>query len=769
MIDSDTLRVMKENQKFFGLSTTFKTYTPFPFGSLDQTSSRQGMEDKDFYWLENYLKTGNGNLRSLWDKGVALYTAPIGKTIVYFFFYYINATNYAAVFLNDGTAIQVNSLTGAQTAISSTTNTFYQGTGFPATGQWGNQYLIISNNNTVNDYWIWDGNLLYTSGTLAPQITITNGGSGYISAPMVVAYGGSGSGATFSATVSNGFVTNVILTNAGEGYSVGDSVQVYFSGGGANAGIALQAVLGATSVGVVVITVPGSGYTDGTYALAFSGGGGGGGSGAAGTYTVLGTIVVSAAITTGGSGYTSTPTVAFPSGGGSGAAGTVSLVSAGVSSVTIISGGTGLTAAPTLTFSGGGGSGATASATISAGVITSVTVTNAGSGYTSTPAINAQTGLNTSASATVSLMPFGISGSSLETYQQRVWLPFPHQTGTIINSGKMNISAPGSVTDFATSDGGVLYTSTDSFLRYQYTNIKQSNGYLYPIADSSISVISGVTTSGTPTTTTFNYQNTDPQTGTIWRDSVQAYSRAIIFANVFGVYGIYGGAVTKISQKIDNIFQNAIFPPTGSALTPSAATANIYNNKVFLMLMTLQDPFTLAYRNALIGWNEKDWFVASQSIALKFIGTQEVNSNMVAWGTDGSGLFPLFQTPSTSIQKIISTKLYGQGAFIAQKQAQGLYLQTQDHSSVGVTFNSISIDAEHGSYSIPNIPFTMTGMIPYYPIDSRQTGDVPGVNLGLTLTSTSSDYTVNYIGMGYIDVASIAMSSDTINGNLITE
>lgn len=767
MITKEALRIMEANDKFFGLEKSFKTYTPFPFGSIDQLASRQGMADQDFNWLENYIKTGNGELRTLWDKGNALYTVPVGKSIVYFFFYYINATNYAAVFLNDGTAIQVNSTTGAQTVISSAAGTFYQGTGFPACGQWGNQYLILANNNTVNDYWIWDGTLLYSSSSLAPQVTITNSGSGYTSAPTVTAFGGSGTGATFSATVSNGFVTNVKVTNAGSGYKVGEAVLVYFSGGGSDAGVALTAVLGSTSVGSVVITAAGTGYTDGSYALAFSGGGGG--TGAAGTFVVAGTVVVSATITSGGSGYTSTPTVSFAAGMGTGAVGIVLLVSAGVASVSIISGGTGLTSAPTLSFSGGGGSGAVAVATLSAGVINSVTVTNAGSGYTSTPVITVQTGLNKAASATVGLMPFGISGSSVETYQQRVWLPFPHQTGTIVNSGRYNVSAPGSVTDFATSDGGVFFTSTDSFLRYQYTNVKQSNGYLYFIADSSVSVVSGVTTSGNPTTTTFSYQNTDPQTGTVWRDSVQAYSRAIVFANVFGVYGIYGGTVTKISQKIDNIFQTAIFPPNATALTPSSATANIFNNKVFLLLMTIQDPFTFEHRNALIGWNEKDWLVASQSVALKFIGTQEVNSNMVAWGTDGNALYPLFQTPSTAIQKIVSTKLYGQGAFIVQKQAQGLYLQTQDYSGVGVTFSSITIDSEHGSYAMPNVPFTLKGVAPYYPIDSRETGDIPGVNLGLTLTSTSSDYTINYIGVGYIDIASIAMNSDNINGNITTE
>ena len=767
MIDPNLDRVMRQANKDFGLPNSFKTYSPFPFGSIDQNSSRQGMADQDFYWIENYIKTGNGQMRALWDKGVALYTAPSGKTIVYFFFYYISSISYVMIFLSDGTATQVNTSTGAQTLITSPGSPFYSGSQLPACGQWGSQYLIIANNNTVNDYWVWDGTVLYSSGTLSPQVTVTNSGSGYASPPTVTAYGGTGSGAAFTATVTNGYVTNISITNAGSGWKNNETVQVYLSGGGGDTGVALTAVLGSTSVNSVVITSGGTGFTGGPFALSFSGGGGG--SGAAGTYTVSGGAVVSATITSGGSGYTSTPTVSFPSGGGSGAVGVVSLVAAGVASITVVSGGTNLASTPTVTFSGGGGSGATAVANLSSGVITSVSVTNAGSGYTSTPVITTSSGLNKAASATVGLMPFGVSGNSLETYLGRVWLLFPHQSGTIVNSCRFNVSSPGSATDFSPSSGALLYTSTDSFLRYQYTNVKQSNGYLYLLADSSVSVISNVTTGGSPTITTFSYQNTDPQTGTTWRDSVQSYSRSIMFANIFGIYSIYGGAVVKLSKKIDNIFQDAIFPPTGAAITPSSAIANIFNNKISLTLMTIKDPFTSTYRNALISWDEKDWAVASQSINLTFIGSQEVNSNMIAWGTDGNGLYPLFQTPSQAITKKISTKLYGQNSFIIQKQALGMYLQTQDFSNSGVTFSGVTVDTEHGLYSIPNMPFTVNGAAPYYAIDSRTTGDIPAINLGLTLTSTSANYTINYLGMGYIDLDSIALSSDAIIGNITTE
>lgn len=71
-----------------------------------------------------------------------------------------------------------------------------------------------------------------------------------------------------------------------------------------------------SSIHSITLTAAGSGYTDGTYALSFTGGGG---TGAAGTYTVSGNVVTSISLTSEGSGYTSPPTIGFPSGGGTGA------------------------------------------------------------------------------------------------------------------------------------------------------------------------------------------------------------------------------------------------------------------------------------------------------------------------------------------------------------------------------------------------------------------------------------------------------------------
>lgn len=64
--------------------------------------------------------------------------------------------------------------------------------------------------------------------------------------------------------------------------------------------------------------------------------------------------------------------------------GTEAVLDVGLTGIATTTGGTGYTSAPTVTISGGGGTGATADAVISGGVIVGYTLTNAGSGYGST-------------------------------------------------------------------------------------------------------------------------------------------------------------------------------------------------------------------------------------------------------------------------------------------------------------------------------------------------------------------------------------------------
>lgn len=79
-----------------------------------------------------------------------------------------------------------------------------------------------------------------TSGSLA-AISLTDGGSGYTSAPAVAITGGGGSGAAATAIVSGGEVTGFNITNPGSGYTTAPTIALT-GGGGADA--AATAVLG---------------------------------------------------------------------------------------------------------------------------------------------------------------------------------------------------------------------------------------------------------------------------------------------------------------------------------------------------------------------------------------------------------------------------------------------------------------------------------------------------------------------------------------------
>lgn len=70
------------------------------------------------------------------------------------------------------------------------------------------------------------------------------------------------------------------------------------------------------------------------------------------------------AVTSGGSGYTSAPTVTLTGGGGSGATAVALLDDDGVVAINITNPGSGYTSAPTVGFTGGSGSGAAATASV---------------------------------------------------------------------------------------------------------------------------------------------------------------------------------------------------------------------------------------------------------------------------------------------------------------------------------------------------------------------------------------------------------------------
>jgi hypothetical protein len=561
-----------------------------------------------------------------------------------FYHYNIGSTSYAAVFLSDGSCVQVNILTGATTTIGSS-GTFYNGNNLPACSQWGSQYLVIVCNlgSNTSGYYIWDGSLLYKNGTLAPITTLLNTGSGYATAPSITVTGGSGSGATFVPSMANGQVVSVKMTNPGSGYAITDNIYLSFSGGSPTSGV--------------------------------------------------------------------------------------------ISYVTIINGGSGFTSAPTIGFTGGGGSGATATATVSQGSVTGITITAAGTGYTSTPTVTftgggGGTGLvayaqvSTVGGASVTLMPYGVAGTAVETYQQRVW---------VVNGGQVLFTAPNSISNFATSAGGGVITSTDSFLKTNYINLKQANGFLYLIADSSINVLSNVTTSGTTTiTTTFNNTNSDPQVGSPYRDSIIAFGRAIMLMNTSGIYTLFGGAAEKVSDKLDGIFASATFSSSNVA-QPVSAMATIFGIKLYFLLMPgAIDPFSNTSRPVMMTWDGKKWFITSQESNLTYISTQEINSILNVWGTDGTNLFQLFVNPSSSLVKKGKSKLWSGSTYLVYKKALRAYMQAYDNIGLGY---SVAITLENNAGFGTNLSLSGNSTITWVNNSKLPVQFVNNLNLPVTFVT----------------------------------
>ncbi len=935
-------------QQALGLPEGFKAYTAFPFGGINQHDSPPAIEDSEFVWLENFLHLGAGYLRTAWDKGTPLYTATGGLTIINFFFYNIGPAYYSAVFLSDGSAVQVAYPTGTITQIGPV-GTFFSAlnpTFIPACSQWGTALLLISNSNTTNDYWIWDGSLLYTAGGASPNLpsvtapngtVLTSSGANYSTSPNVTAYGGRGSGIALQAQVVNCELVNVQIVNPGAGYQIGDQVQLGFSDGGSDDGAIIVGNLNPTPLSCVDITSGGSGYTVAT--VAFSGGGvggtiasvrvtqqgqyfnptrptltvtggggfgaflvatghfgglgnslffwtgvsivnpgfgytstptivvsggnpeivgaavatiGTGGSQATGTVQILGGMVVGVTITSpgsgyvaapivtitgdgtgatanaelvatfitggavlvAGSGYTFAPNISFVGGGGAGATGTVQLVGTSIARINLTAGGSGYTTVPTISFNGGGGgSGATATAIIANGAVVAINLTGAGSGYTTnvqvaisgpgvgagaqaifvptsisqiimasygfgytnSPAVQITPGANNSAYGFITLMPYGVSGLAIETFGSRVWIGNPAQPNYVTPplGGNFAVTAPESLWDFATSDGGLLFTSSASFLQTQYVGIKQSNGYLYFLGDGSVSVVSNVQATPNQATltvsTTFSYQNTDPQTGLSYRDAMQAFGRSLLVVNNTGVYALYGGQMTKVSQKIDKIFATAVFPPAVGAITPTASIATIFDIKHYLLSMTVIDPDTNLQRNVMVVWNDSDWTIASQTAALTFIGAQKINSDFLAWGTDGNALYPLFSAPSTTLTKRLDTKFYGMDTGIIIKDLVSVWLQGQDLSQSQVGINATidfivsglaiqspeDMSVESGIYDVLFKQPSFPAPPPFWPVWGAGTGGLPFCTIGARLTTTSPDFALSNLTLGYLPRASI--------------
>lgn len=707
------------------------------FQGVNTSTTRPGVRDEQCAWIDGFFPIAPGNLRTLYGIGDVLFEATGGNVIVCFYFYNLGSNPYVVIFQSDGSAIQVNTNTAVATTILAAGTITLPNINNLGISQSGSKYLIIVANQ-ANGYFLWDGSLLYTAGTLSPQITITNPGSAYVSAPAVVFSGGSGNGAAAIAHIGGGFVTNITLTNPGSGYRVGDEPTITLVGGQqGGTGANLTAVLGSTGAGsgatfTVGLTQISSGPLTGSFEITsvnVTNGGSNYSSFTTLTVAVLtGSQLTPASLTpnmTGGviTSVTINNTGVFggtPTGGGGISPPTFSITANDnglftVVSVTVNSGGSNYSPSTIITATGGGSpiSQASLRPTIVGGVITSVQILNGGVYGSNTPPTLAVTDSVVTATAVCSIMPFGIQGTAVQTYQGRSW---------VFNGNVFNFTAPGSVTDFSTSNGGGSQQSADSNLRIGYIQAVQTNGFLFVLGDSSMNYISGVQTAGTPPTTTYTYNNSDPEIGTPYPACVTTVGQEILIANSTGIFVSTGGAFQKISMAMDGVYNTV--PATNFNSNPfsgfqlSAAKATIFGKRVWMVLVPIVNPVLNTVVNQLLMFSgdQKIWFSSQQDSAgsnLTFIQGQEINSVYTAWGTNGTFLFPLFNRPVDTLAKIVESKFwFDPGGYESYKSTNRFWSVWQCYDTtttqIDVGIDGIGIDG-NGNQFATAAQYTITG------------------------------------------------------------
>jgi hypothetical protein len=91
-----------------------------------------------------------------------------------------------------------------------------------------------------------------------------------------------------------------------------------------------------------------------------------------------------------------------------------------------------------------------------------------------------------------------------------------------------------------------------------------------------------------------------------------------------------------------------------------------------MLLLPVVDQYTGLLTTKLLMYDGKRWWTSQQDQPLTFIASQEINSVLTAWGTDGTTIFPLFQQPSQGFQKVIQSKLFSGPGYFTTKTATRL-------------------------------------------------------------------------------------------------
>lgn len=420
-----------------------------------------------------------------------------------------------------------------------------------------------------------------------------------------------------------------------------------------------------------------------------------------------------------------------------------------INTVTVVDGGTGYTAANTTVSFGtpnqANGVQATGEVVIVANAISEIVVTEAGTGYTSAPTVTI-TGDGSNANVTCTILDQ--NGTDIATFSGRAWIASDRTTF---------YTAADTYNDFINVSAGFL-TISDSTLRTNITRILSANNFLYVFGEDSINVFSDVRVNDLTGITVFTNTNVSASVGSNLRNAIFPYFRSILFMNEYGVYALVGATTTKISDPLDGVFPLIDFtqPISGGQCLINNILCAVYNFKY-------NDNGTMRWIQA--AFFERKWFFTNQLTDAYFVVPAVKSGFLNLYGTTGTNLYQFYEDANNPVDIEVVTALLPMGDPIRDKQALKVgieatlgvdpvimtaYVDSERQVSTPIVFqNSIlwtnnslqSIDWTNTVGNILSWVTSQSGGAGYflYKSDAKMYGKY----LGMTITSTSTPFTIN--------------------------
>jgi hypothetical protein len=350
------------------------------------------------------------------------------------------------------------------------------------------------------------------------------------------------------------------------------------------------------------------------------------------------------------------------------------------------------------------------------------------------------------------------SGTDIAVAFGRVWIA---QGRLITFSGANDFSA----TSFLVANGAGSLALTDPTIRNTVTRLSAQNGYLYIISATGINAISDVyvPSGASPPTPLFTNLNIQAIIGSDQPGSIFAMNQALVFANRYGAWYLYGTNAQKISTDIDGTWKYLNF---GFAISGGQFVSNNILCTGFLVQRS-NDPI-FGSNTVLACYHDNKWWFTNYG-ALTFASTGIVNNEPVLFGLIGNKLYQLHAVNTSGPASICMSALWPMEDELADKQVIragfevtvslfggtfGMTLDTVNSSSQAVTLNAggnvgwqnnagNTVQWENNSLVI------VTWFTGSYLLYNSTSPGVYGKYVGATVSSSGSIYQLSAIDMDY--------------------